>query len=108
MKKLSAIVLGLVMATSVVACNKPKEEDCRRALDNIRRLSGTDKLAGGVDLESWVRRCRGNSKQQTVACAIAAQTLDQLKQCNIPIEADKSPFAPGGGSASGSGSGSSK
>jgi len=120
MKKLIAIGLGLALGAT--ACNKPKEEDCRRALENIRRLSHTDKI-DTIDMEGWVRRCRGNSKRETVQCAIGAQTVEQLKACNIPVEAPPSGSgsasagsgsagsgsasgSAGSGSASGSGSGS--
>jgi hypothetical protein len=105
MKKISAVIIGLGLA--VTACNKPKEEDCRRAIENIRRISGTDKIIAGVDIDGWVRRCRGNSKRETVACAIGAQTADQLKACGIPLEApSESPFGgSGAGTASGAGSG---
>ena len=105
-----AIGLGLVLgAGGLAACDKPKEEDCRKAIENIRRLMGTDKLSaasGANDIESSVRRCRGNSNKKSVQCAIAAQTVDDLKKCGLLPE-DETPFGgKGSGSASGSASGS--
>ena len=107
-KMLRSIAIGLGLALGsggLAACDKPKEEDCRKAIENIRRLMGTDKLstgAGANDLEGSVRRCRGNSNKKSVGCAIAAQTVEDLKKCGL-LPDDSSPF---GGSGSGSASGS--
>jgi hypothetical protein len=110
MKK-KIVAIGLALAFGA-ACNKPKEDDCRKAIENIRRLQGTDRLSGGGgggDIEAAVRQCRGTSTKETVACVIGAQTLDQLKACHIEIEAPAGPGSaawPAGGPAPASGSAS--
>jgi hypothetical protein len=92
--------LALVLAA---ACNKPSEDDCRAAAQNIQRLANTDKIIGGNAIEPWVRRCRGVSTKESVRCIIAAQTAEQLKACNLDVDVDT---GSGKGTASGSASGS--
>jgi hypothetical protein len=112
----------LVAAVAVVlagGCNKPEEADCRKAIRNMQRLLGTDKLDPQTqNIEGAVRKCRGASKKDSVECAIQAQTLDQLLACPFakemkiePIEgvtpgSGSAPAGPGSGSAPAPGSGS--
>jgi len=73
----------LVLALTATACNKPSEEDCRKAIANMRRLLETDKTTEASDTESAVRSCRGNSNKKSVDCAIRAQSVDELKACGL-------------------------
>jgi hypothetical protein len=76
-------------------CNKPSEENCRKALSNIRHLLGTEHLSqADQTVEGEVRRCRGGSKRVSVDCAIKATTLDELRACKlIDIPATVTPAA---------------
>jgi hypothetical protein len=96
--------LFAVLAVAMLAgCNKPAEEDCRKAIRNMQRLLGTDKLHSAQNVESAVRSCRGASTKKSVECAIQAQTLDQLKQCPFWKEQGMKD-EPGSGGSAGSGS----
>jgi len=94
MKRLAIIALAIA---ALAACEKPSDEDCRKALTNMQHLLGTENLNDNKSIEGDVRACRAGSKKQAVACAIKAQTLDELKACDfykVPAKA--------GGSAAGS------
>jgi hypothetical protein len=81
------VVLGALLCVASVAslgaCNKPELEDCRKAIANMQKLLGTEEAAKNVDNEGEVRRCKGGSSRQAVACAIKAATLDELKACEF-------------------------
>jgi hypothetical protein len=92
----------LLVAVLAVGCNKPSKEDCRKAIENMRSLMRTTQLQ--TDVEGEVRRCNGGSSRETVACAIKATTLDELRACKfmkIPDEVP-APAPAGSGSAAGS------
>ena len=80
-------VLGAILAIAAPgvlgACNKPEAEDCRKAIVNMQKLLGTDAAAKNVDNEGEVRRCKGGSTREAVACAIKANTVDELKACQF-------------------------
>jgi hypothetical protein len=86
---LHAIGAVLMVGAWVVAlgaaggCNKPEADDCRAAIANMQKLLGTDTAAKNADNESEVRRCKGGSTKETVACAMKATTLDELKACGF-------------------------
>ncbi|MBA2543565.1 MAG: hypothetical protein H0V17_28245 [Deltaproteobacteria bacterium] len=91
-----AVVLSSVVA---VGCNKPAEEDCKKAIENMRKLMGTDAYV--TDIQPSIRRCRGGSSRDAVACAGAAKTRTELEACGFAKFDEAAPAA-----ASGSGSGS--
>jgi hypothetical protein len=105
-------VATLVLAGSVISgCNKPSETDCRAAITNMEKLLGTEAAARNVDNEGEVRRCRGGSTKQAVACAAKATSVDELKACAFMSPKSAAPSAtpsaspsatPGSGSAEGS------
>jgi len=72
---------SLVAALPLAGCDKPTDDDCRKAIVNIQHLQGTDNVITPSDLESEVRRCRGGSSKEAVACAIKAGSLDDLHAC---------------------------
>jgi hypothetical protein len=76
------LLVAVVVAT-VGACNKPSADDCRHAIANMQKLLGTDTAAKNVDNEGEVRRCRGGSRTEAVACAIKATSLAELKACEF-------------------------
>ncbi len=79
-----------------VGCNKPSNDDCRKAIVNMQTLIGTENQQ--TDLEGEVRRCRGGSSREAVDCAIKATTLDELQKCEFYRPAAK-PAGSGSGSA---------
>jgi len=100
MKRLFAFAIVLA------ACNKPSADDCRKALTNMQHLLGTENLSKSAgDQEGEVRRCKGGSSKEAVQCAIAAQSIEDLKKCEFYKSTDKSDDKPADKPA-GSGSGS--
>lgn len=92
-----AVVLWLVVLAG--ACEKPSEENCRKALANVRSLLGTESVL--ADVEGDVRRCKGGSSKKNVECAMNAKTLEELKACNFFKVPEKAP-EPKAGSDAGS------
>lgn len=76
-------ILSMAAAGSLGACNKPEADDCRKAIANMQKLLGTDAAAKNVDNEGEVRRCKGGSTREAVACAIKATTLEELHACQF-------------------------
>jgi hypothetical protein len=102
---LFAFALGFAAATA--ACNKPSEEDCRKALTNMRELIGSEGAIANADVEGDVRRCKGGSTRKAVKCAMEAKTLADLRACDfmkVPDKAgeDAGSAAPAGSAAAGS------
>lgn len=77
------LLFVLALVAGAAACNKPTVEDCRQAIQNMQKLLGTDATAKISDTEGEVRRCKGGSSKQAVACAIKATTLDDLRACKF-------------------------
>jgi hypothetical protein len=67
----------------VVACNKPSDEMCRKAIRNMRTLLGTDSATSQTDINGDVRRCKGGSTKKAVECAAKATTVDELRACDF-------------------------
>ena len=80
MKRLLIVVAAVV---GLAACNKPSTEDCRQAITNMQKLLGTLSTDQNASNDSEVRRCKGGSRKEAVACAIKATTLAELKQCDF-------------------------
>ena len=74
---------SLLFLVVLAACNKPETDDCRKAIDNMQHIIGTENLSGNGDNEGEVRRCRGGSSKEAVQCAIKAQTKDDLAKCDF-------------------------
>jgi len=92
-----ALVLGLVVLAG--ACDKPTEENCRKALTNMRALLGTE--SPEADKEGDVRRCKGGSTKKTVECAMNATSIEQLQACGFFKAAVKKDGDGSAGSAAG-------
>jgi hypothetical protein len=91
----SLLSLLAVLVIALVGCDKPTDAECRVAIQNMRKLLTTDKVnAAAGDVESAVRRCRGNSSKKSVQCAGRAQTLDDLKACGLLPEVKPEPAKP--------------
>ena len=80
----------LLVAVFMFGCDKPTPEDCEKALRHMKHLLGTENL-NETGLQGEVRRCRGGSSKEAVACAIKAQTLAELKACDF----EKAPSGAG-------------
>ena len=78
------LIIGLgVWCLGLAACNKPSDEDCRKAITNMQPLLGTENLTAKNGIEGEVRSCKGGSSKEAVACAIKATTLDELRACDF-------------------------
>jgi hypothetical protein len=74
-------LIAITAALGFAACDKPTPEDCEKALRNMQRLLNTDNLGTTASLQGEIRRCRGGSSKEAVACAIKATTLEELHAC---------------------------
>lgn len=87
---LLGIVLVVVMGLAGLGgCTKPSEENCRKALQNMQSILGTENLSEKTGIEGEVRRCKGGSSREAVDCAIKAQSLDDLRACKFMKIPDK-------------------
>jgi hypothetical protein len=94
------LVLAALVPLGTGACNKPTQDDCRKAIANMERLLGTEAASRNADNDGDIRRCRGGSSKEAVDCAIKATTLDELKACSFMGTKGKptaAPSAPGAG-----------
>jgi hypothetical protein len=81
MKRLLFLVC---VTTSLAACDKPSAEDCQRALENMQvQMFGPTNAFDRTDISGEVRRCRTGSTKESVACAIAAKSPEDLKACKF-------------------------
>jgi hypothetical protein len=94
-----AILCALVLA---VACDKPTPDDCEKALRNMQALLGTENLNTTAGLQGEVRRCRGGSTKEAVACAIKATSLDELEKCDFEKTGTHKLDSPGSAGSAGS------
>ncbi|HET7500828.1 MAG TPA: hypothetical protein VFK02_07490 [Kofleriaceae bacterium] len=83
MKRFLLVVVAVAGLGGLGACNKPTADDCRLAIANMQKLLGTDVAARNADNESEVRRCKGGSSKEAVACAVKASTIEELKACDF-------------------------
>lgn len=97
MKRL-VFALAATLALGAIGCNKPDEESCKKAIENMRKLMGTQGYGG--DLAPAIRRCRSASSRESVACASNAKSRAELEQCGFAHFDETPAKAPeGSGSA---------
>ena len=89
--------LAFVLSIGVAACNKPSEEDCSKAIENMRKVMGTSSATD--DVGPYIRRCQQGSTKDSVQCAAQAKTRDDLVACKF-VHFDEPPPASGSGSGS--------
>jgi hypothetical protein len=70
----------VVLVLSLAGCERPREEDCQAAIDNMHRILG-NKQPEPAETAAEVRRCRAYSKNKTVACFKAAKNQAELDAC---------------------------
>ena len=75
------VLFALLM---LAACDKPTSDDCRKAELNMQRLRHVEDQ-DAANLEASVRRCRGGSSKDTVACVMAANTVEELDKCDAQM-----------------------
>lgn len=92
---MTRLVLIALSLCALAACDKPTDPDCRKAIANMQHLLGTENLNTDKSIEGDVRACREGSKKPAVACAIKAQTVEELKACDFY----KVPGKPAGSAA---------
>ncbi len=85
MPRLAALVGSVLMAMMLVlplsACDKPKSADCKKAVDNIIKLYGTEGREYGVKPRAMVRSCRGSASRRSVKCFMNAKSVKELQGC---------------------------
>lgn len=82
MNRITGIIFLIVWsAAAMTACSKPKSEDCKKAVDNIRAIYGTAGVDFGATPEAAIRSCRGSASRESVQCMINAKTMDDLRAC---------------------------
>ncbi len=97
MKRL-AFALAAVFALGAIGCNKPDEGACKNAIENMRKLMGTQGYA--TDLSPAIRRCRSGSSKESVECASKATSRAELEKCGFAHFDETPAKAPeGSGSA---------
>ncbi len=77
-------VLALALAAlglAATACNKPSKAQCEKAIDNVRRIAGTETDDFGTDRRDMIRSCRGNATRKSVACMANAKGAVELEKC---------------------------
>jgi hypothetical protein len=85
MNRLWIALLALALLACVPACDKPTQQDCRKAVENIEKLYGTSHFEGGASTQAAVRSCQGTSSKETVQCYIRANSLDDVRKCGGEI-----------------------
>lgn len=82
MKQIFAALL-LVFSVAAVGCKKgkPSEEECKKAVEKIRALTGLDQSDIGADPEAMIRSCQANSSKKSVRCVLAADSIEELEKC---------------------------
>jgi hypothetical protein len=70
----------LLASLSLVACDKPTEADCRKAVENINKIHGL--TVEPSKLDQAVRKCQSSSTKASVQCNIAATDVASQKACD--------------------------
>jgi len=104
MTRPARLALALVVAFGASACDRPTPEDCEKALRNMQQLLGTDNLNTTAGIQGEVRRCRGGSSKAAVACAIKAQSIEELNKCDFERTGKHGGIGSGGAGSASAGS----
>ncbi len=71
----------LLLPLILVACDHPTAADCRKAVENIDRLTAGMENDRERNPEAAVRACRARSSTAFVRCVIDAKTNEDLQAC---------------------------
>ena len=77
------VLMLVVVAIVAIGCDKPTEDNCRKAISNMRSLLGTEALPSHTDITGEIRRCKGGSSRKSVECAMNATSIEQLEACDF-------------------------
>jgi hypothetical protein len=69
------------LLAGAVACSKPSQEDCRKAVLNLQRIRGLDKSANAPDPETFARKCKATGDPAIVRCLIDAKNEADVARC---------------------------
>ena len=74
---------ALVMAVGLAlgGCDRPNEDECTKAVENLQRLRGLEHDVSAPDPKAAVRKCRANGHKKSTACLAAAKTLAEADAC---------------------------
>ena len=78
---IATAVLGVFGTLVLGACDKPTEEDCRLAVENIRRLYNTNDNQVGAPPAAVLRSCVGGESTAAVKCFKSAGSKEELQKC---------------------------
>jgi hypothetical protein len=70
----------------LIGCDRPTEDECRKAVYNLQKLRGLEADPGAPDPEAAIRRCRASGKRESAQCLGDAKTLEEANAC-IPAAA---------------------
>jgi hypothetical protein len=73
-----AFILLALLALPLAGCDKPGEQACQQAIDNINKIYGSPQT---TDTRPWVAKCRAHSTKQAVQCMIDAKTKEDVEVC---------------------------
>ena len=72
----------LVLALLTLGCgNKPTEEECKKAISNIQKLSGIEGQVDEQETLTAIRKCRGQSTKAAANCMTNAKSLEEVDAC---------------------------
>jgi hypothetical protein len=76
------LLLPIVCIALTAGCQsgKPGEDECRKAVENIERLTRKDGLSRKANAAA-IRSCQARSSKEFVKCATDARTLAELERC---------------------------
>lgn len=79
----TSTLLFAVVCLGLFACDsgKASESQCKKAVDNIRKITGLDKADLGARPETMVRSCRAQTTRASADCMIQAKTIEDLRGC---------------------------
>ena len=79
-------LLAALLLFGLAGCERPTDDECRRAVYNMQKLRGVENDATAPDPEAAIRRCRSSGKKDSTLCLANAKTLEEAKAC-IPAAA---------------------
>ena len=72
-------LLLVITAVSASACDKPKQGDCQKAVENINKIYKIN--VEPAQVAAAVRKCQASSSKASVDCMIAATDDKQADAC---------------------------
>ena len=75
-------LLLLVLSLPLVACDRPSDDECRKAVFNMQKLRGLEQNSSAPNAEAAVRKCRANGSKTGTACLSRAVTVQEAEACH--------------------------